>query len=176
MGALEKVMAKQAATPVARLGASAEPKRYAGGAAIAQVEKSLGRPLTLAERRVVVEEGFVGGEYLDTKGIRTGGVGQTGEWLDKGFDETFKHHVDRVRKRVPKFDSMPEALQAELIQSEYRGDLGLSPTAMKHLNANRYQEAGDEFLNNDEYRNPKTSSGITARMKATADAMRSYRP
>jgi len=174
VGALENLMAKQEAAPVAQL-AKAKPKTLYGEDAIRKVSANEGRELSLAERRVVMEEGFVDGEYLDTKGIRTGGVGQTGEWMDKSFGESFQHHKERARKRVPRLDELPEALRAELIQAEYRGDLGLSPTAVKHLNAGNYKKASVEFLNNDEYRNPNTSTGIKSRMKAVADALSAHR-
>ena len=150
------------------------PETLYGNRAVARVEKDLGRELTRAEQRVVVEEGYVDGTYKDTKGILTGGVGQTGEWIEKGFEASFKHHVDRAKKRLPEFDKYPQYLQAELLQSEYRGDLGLSPTAMKHLKGGKYDAAAEEFLNSDEYRNPKTSTGIQARMRATSRAMRRY--
>ena len=170
MGALENLMAKQEAAPVAQL-ANAKPRTLYGEDAIQRVAANEGRELSLAERRVIMEEGYVDGEYLDTKGIRTGGVGQTGEWLDKSFGESFQHHAERARKRVPRLDELPETLRAELIQAEYRGDLGLSPTAVRLLNEGKFKSASKEFLNNDEYRNPKTSTGIKSRMKKVADAL-----
>lgn len=148
---------------------------YYGHSAIAAVSQSLGRCLTYAECRVIEEEGFVDGDYWDTKGILTSGVGQTGKWRDKSFDETFQAHADRARSRLPDFDDYSELLQAELIQSEYRGDLGQSPTAMRLLREGKHEASADEFLNNREYLNPETSTGIKARMRATSDAIREHR-
>lgn len=122
--------------------------------------------LTPEERRVVMVEGYSTTVYLDTKGIETSGVGQTGKWLDKPFRESFDYHVERVCKRLPSYPSYPEYLRCELIASEYRGDLGLSPKAVGFLRDGRWKTAAEEFLNNAEYKNPATPSGIKRRMEA----------
>jgi len=146
---------------------------YYGSDAIAKVSENLGRPLTFSEQRVVEEEGYVATPYTDTKGIITQGVGQTGEWIDKGFEAAFQHHVERARSRVTSFDSLPESLQAELVQGEYRGDLGGSPNFLRLLNAGEYDLAADEFLNNKDYRDSLGSgTGVHKRMKRLSDAVR----
>ena len=148
---------------------------YYGSDAIAQVEGNIGRPLTYAEKRVVEEEGYVATPYTDTKGITTQGVGQTGQWIEAGFEAAFTHHVDRARTRIPNLDEYPEDLQAELIQAEYRGDLGHSPTFLKLLNQGNYAQASQEFLDNNDYRNSQlTGSGVHKRMKRVSDAVSSY--
>jgi hypothetical protein len=147
-----------------------------GKDAIARVEKEMGRDLNRFEKRVTVEEGYVDEPYWDTADppVITQGVGQTGKWIERGFEAAFKHHVDRARKKAPKWDTYPDYLKEELIQSEYRGDLGQSPTAMSHFRGGKYEAASKEFLNSDEYRKPTTSQGIKNRMKATSDAMMRY--
>ena len=45
---------------------------------------------------------------------------------------------------------------------------------MKLARAGKWEEAAVEFLDNDEYRNPETSSGIKARMRNTSIAMARY--
>jgi len=140
-----------------------------GKAAIKAVEELEGE-LTPIQKRVIELEGFSYDQYDDSKGISTIGVGQTGEFKGKTFKETFKIHEDRVKRRIPKYDSFPEKVQAELMQAEYRGDLGLSPDTIKLLNAGKYTEASREFLDNDEYKTT-SKSGIKARMKAVADAI-----
>ena len=148
---------------------------YHGSDAIAQVEANIGRPLTYAERRVVEEEGYVATPYTDTKGITTQGVGQTGKWIDAGFEAAFEHHVDRARNRIPNLDEYPEELQAELIQAEYRGDLGHSPTFLRLLNQGNYAQAAEEFLDNNDYRNSLVAgTGVHGRMKRVSDAVASY--
>lgn len=150
-------------------------KVYYGQDAIAQVEQNIGRELTYAEKRVVEEEGYVATPYLDTKGILTQGVGQTGEWIEKGFEAAYQHHVDRAERRIPGLKDLPEALQAELIQAEYRGDLGTSPTFVRLLNEGNYEEASSEFLDNNDYRrSQEENTGVHKRMKRVSDAVSSY--
>ena len=148
-------------------------KVYYGKEAVKKVEEKEGRKLSYAERRVVEEEGYVPEVYKDTKGITTYGVGQTGKYMGMSFDETFQEHLNQARKLVPSFDTLPEAVQAELVQSAYRGDLGGSPNALKKLNAGDYEGFAKEFLNNEEYKDEKTSSGIKKRMEKVASTVAS---
>ena len=150
------------------------PSVLHGEQAVKTVESREGRQLSPIERRIVLEEGFVPTIYKDSKGIPTYGVGQTGKWITKGFTATVRHHIERVRQRLPMYDQFPEFLKEELVQSEYRGDLGLSPKAMDLMTQGRYEQASKEFLDNAEYKNPKTSQGIKRRMKSTADAIEQY--
>ena len=138
------------------------------------LQDRLGRKLTPMESRIVYEEGLVDGLYYDSKGIVTYGVGQVGEYIDKGFEASVQDHIDRTRKMIPDFDLYPDYLQEEFVQSTYRGDLKLSPTARRLFNSGRYEEAADEFLNHDEYRSPKTKQHIKTRIKSVSDAMRRY--
>jgi hypothetical protein len=137
-----------------------------GRDAVRAVEEREGRSLSYAEKRVVMLEGYATEIYPDTKNIPTNGVGQTGQWLHTTFKAAFQHHVERVEQRLPSFDSYPPYLQAELMQCEYRGDLGLSPRAMGYLKDGRFQASATEFLDNAEYKNPKTSSGIKKRLES----------
>lgn len=152
--------------------APTEKKVFHGADAVAKVSENLGRPLTFAEQRVVEEEGYVATPYLDTKGVLTQGVGQTGEWIEKGFEAAFQHHVDRTQQRIPNLQELPDNLQAELIQAEYRGDLGQSPTFLKLFNQGFYNTAAQEFLDHDEYRESKeANSGVHKRMQRVSDAV-----
>jgi hypothetical protein len=121
-----------------------------------------GRTLTLAERRVVEEEAYVDGIYLDTKNIATAGVGQTGDYQDMSFDETFKAHEEQAKGYFKDWDTYPEDLQAELIVLAYRGDLGYSKDTRDHIIAGRWQEASVELLDNDDYRASKKGNGAIA--------------
>jgi GH24 family phage-related lysozyme (muramidase) len=79
-----------------------------------------------------------------------------------------------VKKLVPKFETYSPELQSQLASEHFRGMLGKSPTAVKHLNAGNFAEAGKEFLNASDYRKSvKEKTGIAARMKALSDAMMS---
>ena len=154
---------------------TADKDVYHGADAITKVSENLGRPLTYAEQRVVAEEGYRATPYLDTKGVTTQGVGQTGEWIEKGFDAAFQHHVERARNRIPTLDNLPEDLKAEIIQAEYRGDLGTSPKFVGFMNEGSYEEASQEFLRNDDYeKSIKEGTGVHKRMKRVANAVGSY--
>lgn len=142
-----------------------------GRKAVEAVEQREGRTLSYGERRVVMLEGYATEIYHDTKNVPTSGVGQTGQWLHSTFKAAFSHHIDRVRQRLPDFDSYPEYLRGELVQAEYRGDLGLSPKAVSKVRSGFWEEAATEFLNNKEYKAPATSRGIKRRMEAMAAAL-----
>lgn len=145
-----------------------------GDKAVAAIEKLEGRKLTPKEVRTVHLEGFVPDVYLDSKGIPTYGVGQTGKWMKKSFGESFQHHEDLTRGMIPSYDKLPEYLQSELTQATYRGDLGMSPTARKLFNAGKYKEAAKEFLDHAEYKDPKTPAQIKRRIESVSRAMLRY--
>lgn len=137
-----------------------------GAAACNELERVEGIELNELERRVVMCEGYSNAIYRDTKGIQTYGVGQTGEWLNRPFRDAFLHHVERVKNRFPDYRTYPTYLKAELVQAEYRGDLGLSPKACEHVRMGRWEAAAGEFLDNAEYRNTMTPEGIKKRLRA----------
>ena len=141
----------------------AAPKVYYGSSAVERIEFIEGRTLSLAERRVVHEEGFVDGCYGDTKGILTCGVGQTGDYQEMSFDETFKAHEEQAKGYFKDWDTYPEDLQAELIVLAYRGDLGYSKDTRDHITAGRWQEASKELLDNADYRASKKGNGSIAK-------------
>lgn len=146
-----------------------------GQSAIARVEELEQRRLSYSERRVVEEEGFVDGYYLDSKKVLTYGVGQTKGYIEKGFHESFKAHQDDTKRMIPKFEKLPEYLRAELVQATYRGDLQGSDKARTLFNSGKYDEAATEFLDNQDYRDSKKSgSGIAKRMEKVANAIRKY--
>ncbi len=148
-------------------------KTYHGQEAVNKLEADLGRPLSLAERRVAEEEGYVDGEYKDDKGISTSGVGQTGKYRDMSFTETFDEHRKYAAESIQGFDNLPEELQAEFIQLAYRGDLQQSPTARKMFNEGNYEEASKELLNHKEYneRKKQGDDGVTRRLEAASEAI-----
>ena len=78
-----------------------KPKTYYGKNAISRVEEDEGELNSLQEY-VVEHEGFVGGEYKDTKNIVTSGVGQTGKYKNMTFKEVFKIHQEEAKRYVPK--------------------------------------------------------------------------
>jgi len=157
----------------------AEGKILHGKAAIAAVEKVEGK-LTPIQRHVVSLEGYSTGDYDDTKGISTGGVGQVGLHKGKPFKEVFAIFEEQARNTISGYDSLPLYLRKELVQSAYRGDLGLSPNTVKLFNKGSFSDASKEFLINNEYVSEKAkekdgkTSHIAKRMKATSNAIDRY--
>ena len=142
-----------------------------GNDAVNAVMNSLGRPLTPKEQRIVMVEGYSPTMYTDTKGIDTIGVGQTGEWLNKTFPEALAHHEDRVRNYIPQYDNFSPLLQQELLQAEYRGDLGYSENTRKLINEGKFEEAAAEFLDHAEFKKEGTQQGIKDRIQAVSNAL-----
>ena len=142
-----------------------------GTQAIAAIEAEEHRTLSYPERRIVMLEGYADEPYRCSAGVLTCGVGQTGVWLDKTFLESFAHHVQRAAKRLPGLAEMPEYLQTELVQAEYRGDLGMSPKACSHIKASNWKAAAHEFLDHKEYKNPNCPAQIKRRIEAVHHAL-----
>ncbi len=142
---------------------------YHGKQAVAAAERFLARKLKPEERRACFLEGYSDEVYLDTKGIETFGMGQTGQWISKGLEAALNHHELRVMGRLPEYHTYPEYLRCELYQAEYRGDLGLSPATCRLINARSFNAAATEFLDSAEYRTAPES--IRDRMEAVAAAL-----
>lgn len=147
---------------------------YHGARAVWELERAEGITVTELEHRTVMCEGYATEMYQCTRpsgGVWTSGVGQTGEWIGKPFREAFEHHVKRAQSHIPDLLVFPGFLQAELIQAEYRGDLGISPKACRLIRGGLWKEGAIEFLDHDEYQNPKTSQGIKDRIMAVHYAL-----
>lgn len=145
---------------------------YFGEEAVRELEKELGRHLRYEEHCVVWLEAFADEPYKDTKGIWTNRVGQTGEWLNRPFVDAFLHHEMRVKNRIPDYRGFPIFLRGELMQAEYRGDLGHSPKTCNLINARQFETAAVEFLDHDEYRTGPAQ--IRRRIKRVALALELY--
>lgn len=143
-----------------------------GNDAIKEVERKEG-PLSNVERYIVKHEGYVKGEYLDTKGIRTKGVGQTGKWLNKSFTETFQHHEVECAKLIPMYPLLEENVRMALMSLMYRGDLQQSPKFRKLFNEGDTLAACEELLDHKEYLDNNTPQGIKRRLREAYDFIRS---
>ena len=158
--------------PVSNAKVLKSPLMQYGDKAVKALEQREG-PLTYVEQRVAEEEGFFNGFYYDSKGVVTFGAGQTQQYMDKSFKETVKAREQVTKKLIKAYDKLPDTIQAELVQSVYRGGLSGSPKTIKLINENNHQAAAKAFLNNDEYRKAKReNSGIAKRMEKTARAIR----
>ena len=131
-------------------GGSPTLKKYYGSNAIAEVTRREGTLNSLQEH-IVNEEGFVDGEYKDTKNILTSGAGQTGEFMGQSFKETYKVQLQRVKEKIPNFDNLPENKQKALMSLGYRGDVGKNHSWVKLFNEKKYEAAATELLNHKEY-------------------------
>ena len=90
------------------------------------------------------------------------------------LNEDVTSRLNTIRKSLPKFDSFPKDLQLALFYEQYRGSLGQSPKTRKLINAGKYAEAAEEFLDNDEYKNAEERGrrGIRKNMKLVSDLLR----
>ena len=96
----------------------------------------------------------------------------TQEQADNNLEEDINTRLDAINKNIPGFDDMPLEVRKNMLGSWYRGSLSGSPKTIRLINEGNYEKASKEFLNNDEYKNPKTAPGIKKRMEATAKAIR----
>ena len=150
-------------------------KIYHGDDARKQVSKLLKRPLTELESYIVGEEGYSAGDYKDTKGITTSGVGQVGGNKGVDFPTVLSGKVDVTRGLFKNYEGLPFDLQKHLVGTVYRGNAEKKHKWVKLLNEGKYDEAADEFLDHEGYReSKKEGTGIYKRMDSTADAMRRY--
>lgn len=142
------------------------------------------------------KEGFSSTPYTDTKNKWTIGIGtligkgteedlRKSEFYGKQIDENTAAQIarrdlqakadlmrqpDQLGKVV---DSFSPELQAKLLSGYYRGDISGSPKAKALLNARKFKQAANQFLDNDEYRAAKASkSGVAKRMEELAEAIR----
>lgn len=149
-----------------------EPNRiYYGQSAIEVVRQREGE-LTPEMKHIIIEEGYVLGDYHDKGEVYASGVGQTGKFKGQSFKETFIEHRQRAVKMFPELDTYSEELRMNIISSVYRGGISGSPKASAYLRAGQFEAAAAEFLDNNEYRTSLASGdGVAQRMKRLADAM-----
>jgi len=104
------------------------------------------------------------------------GEGQiTKEEAQTLFRIDLPNYIDKTKSLTgEKFDSYSTNLKKNLISATYRGSWGYSPKTRRLLSEGRYEEAAQEFLNSDEYRNAEQLGrrGIIRRMDAVAKAIR----
>ena len=116
----------------------------------------------------------------------TGGFGEYGPQVEVGQVYTREGDLPRLQKRVedrmpylertfPGFGDLPFDVRNSMVSSNYRGSLPGSPNTIKFIQEKKFMQAGDEFLDNDEYRDAKGSeykSGIRKRMERLSNALK----
>ena len=94
------------------------------------------------------------------------------EKAEKFLEKDIKDKLKLIDKSLPNFDTYTENLQKFVVDGFFRGDLSGSPKTLKLLKQNKFKEASEEFLNNDEYRKASdTGSGVADRMEDISNAM-----
>ena len=130
------------------------------------------------------KEGFRGTAYkpIDSEEHYTIGWGNyspdvkegdtiTREEADIQLQKNIDDRLVQIRQAIPEFDNLPLEARQHLLGSWFRGSLSGSPKTIGLINEGKWDEASQEFLNNDEFRNT-TLGGVKKRMNATANAMR----
>lgn len=152
--------------------ADIERRRYYGDDAVTAAAKHYGYngPIDPITRHIIGEEGFVAGDYKDSKGITTSGVGVADpELKDKNFfTEVMPIYTERARKATKDYVKLPEAKQAAIVSMAYRGDWG--PKTRRLLAKGSFKAAAQEYLNHNEYRKGK-QRGATNAQKAISSRM-----
>lgn len=154
-------------------------RTYYGKDAVKKYEEMSGTTLNKAQKRIVELEGFVNGYYKDHKGILTYGVGQTGEYIQKGFQAAFEDKRDFVENIFGPSGIIGEEMSTELIQLAFRGDIKTSHLWVKMFNEGDFQGASVELLNHKEYKEYKEAgkdNSITKRLEAASNMMKTYKP
>jgi GH24 family phage-related lysozyme (muramidase) len=150
------------------------PKQSFGEDAVKQVESREGN-LTDRQKYVVRHEGFVEGDYIDTKGVSTTGAGRTGDLKDATFKEAFKEREAAAKKHIDNYASYPSYVKDVLTDLAYRGSLKASHKWVKHLNASKPEQAAEELLDNNDYRrSKKNGSGVHKRFDKAHAALLTY--
>jgi len=93
------------------------------------------------------------------------------EQIDQLAEHDINEHLERARSRFPQFDTYPDYLQKALLDGIYRGDIG--PKTQQLINAGQWQQAADEYINRQDYRDAekKGMRGIRTRMDKNRAAM-----
>jgi hypothetical protein len=105
------------------------------------------------------------------------------EQVDAWFVKDMNDKIKTTLRLFPKFSSYSPKLQAELIQTVFRGGIKKGHDTTKLINSGKFFEASDEFLRHDEYEKAKAGDpeasnkrGIVSRMDALAEALRLEMP
>lgn len=154
---------------------------FPGDNAVAEVERRIGKELDPRFKHLVKEEGFFAGKYYDDRDkdpVETGGVGQTGKYLNMPLQEVFKEQEADLVKIIPAYNVLDENIKAALLSAKYRGDMKPSHKWVKYFNKGQYGKAADEFLDHREYKNRSKkdkNDGVVKRMDSIANTLRSMK-
>jgi GH24 family phage-related lysozyme (muramidase) len=96
---------------------------------------------------------------------------------DNEINMLFEVDVDRIYDKAkdltPNWRGLSDNAKAAIISATYRGDWGVSPKTRKLFSEGKFDQASDEFLNNDDYReSKKRNTGVYRRMERIAKALK----
>ena len=116
---------------------------------------------------------------LDTKGIITSGVGQTGEFIGRSFKETYEGQQQRVKKKITNYNTLSANQQKALMSLGYRGDMKKDYKWVELFNKGEYDKAAVELLDHTEYKKLKDIvkkggkvSGIIGRLEEASELIK----
>lgn len=136
-------------------------------------------PVSIKEQ-IMKDEGFSQKAYNDNGRFSIGYGTQAGseeETIGKAeaearLEQAIVDRMPEVLRAFPDFEQYPQDIQNALFSSWYRGSLVSSPKTISLMRSGKYEEAAEEFLDNDEYRAAvQSGSGVARRMRRTADAI-----
>jgi GH24 family phage-related lysozyme (muramidase) len=64
----------------------------------------------------------------------------------------------KVETIIPTYHDLPDSVRQGLINAAYRGELKSTYQTVKLMNAGRWKEAAEEYLNHDDYKSNSTSA------------------
>lgn len=147
-------------------------RTYYGDDAVIAAAKHYGfkGPIDPIARRIIHEEGFVNGTYLDSKGIPTEGIGVADPKLrgKPWFTEVLPIYQQQAQTATKGFEKLTTEQQGAITSMAYRGDWG--PKTRGHLNKGNLKAAAKEYLDHNEYRKGK-AKGATDAQKAISRRM-----
>jgi GH24 family phage-related lysozyme (muramidase)/DNA-binding ferritin-like protein (Dps family) len=133
--------------------------KYFGDAAVKKYEEMKGPKYkaTDEEKLILRFEGLVEAFYLDTEGVMTYGVGQTGDNIFDGKKpsiEKFSEIIPTYRKRAKdavgktRWAKLTQELKNSLTLAAFRGDIKGSHQSAKKIESGNYKEAAKHFIDN----------------------------
>jgi len=163
-----------------------------GPTAVAMARKEFGRDLSPAEALLIKHEGFTTMPYLDTKNIKTIGVGQVGSYYDPidikgGFEKAFSDKVASTKSQFGDvYDSVDDLKKGALLSLVYRGDTKSKKSGNAYKWVSKYKDAEtnadetkmndafEEFWDNKEYKDliaDNPTSGVLARIRENSQIL-----
>lgn len=164
-------------------------------------QKAMGSPgyemsnaLSDKEKVLIKHEGFSSVPYIDTAGVETIGIGQTGKYktpgdILSGFRQAVKDkEVDALTQFGDSYVNAPSQTQGALLSLVYRGDtvydknskragqimnwVGKYNKAVQSGNQKDMDDAYNEFWNHGEYnRELKNPTGVLARIRENSQIL-----